>query len=217
MKYFVDDARQIYSYDDGTSDEYVQSLNGDKNLRPITEDEVKRIQDPDGKLELKNLLNHLLSQVNTGFDAAIQGYEFTPYSYSPSLENYSPPPDSVRYYEPNHDNNSVDDIISVYDYYSDTEKQTFELQYKEAVAYQKSNYTDTTLCPTLVMISNIRGVTLKNLVLKVIEKYSNTNNSKIKNIGLKGKYMDMIIASKNNISRLRELDKTITEWLKWYK
>lgn len=216
MKYFVDDARQIYTYDDATSDEYVQSLNGDKNLRPITEDEVRRIQDPDGKLELKNLINHLLSQVNAGFDAAIQGYEFTPYSYNSNLDNYSPPPDP-RFYDPNYDNNSVDDIISVYDYYSDTEKQTFELQYKEAIAYQRSNYNDTTLCPTLVMLSNIRGVSLKNLVLKVIEKYSNWNNTKIKNIGLKGKYTDMIIAAKSNIVRLRELDKSIIEWLKWYK
>ena len=51
-----------------------------------------------------------------------------------------------------------------------TEMLSFETQERESKAYKDSGYTDTSLCPFMQSIANARGVDLKALCDKVLEK-----------------------------------------------
>ena len=51
-----------------------------------------------------------------------------------------------------------------------TEMLSFETQERESKAYKGSGYTDTSLCPFMQSIANARGVDLKTLCDKALEK-----------------------------------------------
>lgn len=51
-----------------------------------------------------------------------------------------------------------------------TEMLSFEIQERESKAYKDSGYTDTSLCPFMQSIANARGVDLKALCDKALEK-----------------------------------------------
>ena len=51
-----------------------------------------------------------------------------------------------------------------------TEMLSFETQERESKAYKDSGYTDTSLCPFMQSIANVRGVDLKTLCDKALHK-----------------------------------------------
>ena len=51
-----------------------------------------------------------------------------------------------------------------------TEMLSFETQERESKAYKDSGYTDTSLCPFMQSIANVRGVDLKTLCGKALHK-----------------------------------------------
>ena len=51
-----------------------------------------------------------------------------------------------------------------------TEMLSFETQERESLAYKNSGYQDTSLCPFMQSIANARGVDLKALCDKALEK-----------------------------------------------
>ena len=62
-------------------------------------------------------------------------------------------------------------ILSVQrEYIPQTEMLSFETQERESKAYKDSGYTDTSLCPFMQSIANARGVDLKALCDKALEK-----------------------------------------------
>ena len=62
-------------------------------------------------------------------------------------------------------------IISVQrEHIPQTEMLSFEIQERESKAYKDSGYTDTSLCPFMQSIANARGVDLKTLCDKALEK-----------------------------------------------
>ncbi|MGM8974736.1 hypothetical protein ACTFDJ_03265 [Campylobacter jejuni] len=56
------------------------------------------------------------------------------------------------------------------EYIPQTEMLSFETQERESLAYKNSNYQDTSLCPFMQVISTARGVDLRTLCDKAIEK-----------------------------------------------
>ncbi|ECL0298810.1 hypothetical protein FKJ40_07045 [Campylobacter jejuni] len=52
----------------------------------------------------------------------------------------------------------------------DTEMLSFETQERESLAYKNSNYQDTSLCPFMIAISTARGMDLRTLCDKALEK-----------------------------------------------
>lgn len=56
------------------------------------------------------------------------------------------------------------------EYIPQTEMLSFETQERESKAYKDSGYTDTSLCPFMQSIANARGVDLKTLCDKALEK-----------------------------------------------
>lgn len=62
-------------------------------------------------------------------------------------------------------------ILSVQkEYIPQTEMLSFETQERESKAYKDSGYTDTSLCPFMQSIATTRGVDLKTLCDKALEK-----------------------------------------------
>lgn len=62
-------------------------------------------------------------------------------------------------------------ILSVQkEYIPQTEMLSFETQERESKAYKDSGYTDASLCPFMQSIANARGVDLKTLCDKALEK-----------------------------------------------
>ncbi|HDZ5042734.1 TPA: hypothetical protein RTG66_001571 [Campylobacter jejuni] len=63
------------------------------------------------------------------------------------------------------------DIISVQtQYIPSSEMLSFETQERESIAYKNSNYKDTRTCPFMQAISTARGIDLRTLCDKAIEK-----------------------------------------------
>ncbi|ENT7195287.1 hypothetical protein ACE65T_001781 [Campylobacter jejuni] len=56
------------------------------------------------------------------------------------------------------------------EYIPNTEMLSFETQERESLAYKNSNYQDTSLCPFMVAISTARGMDLRTLCDKSLEK-----------------------------------------------
>ncbi|HEB9319423.1 TPA: hypothetical protein RZK22_000253 [Campylobacter coli] len=56
------------------------------------------------------------------------------------------------------------------DYIPQTEMLSFETQERESIVYKNSNYQDTSLCPFMQAISTARGMDLRTLCDKAIEK-----------------------------------------------
>ncbi|HED6594874.1 TPA: hypothetical protein R5Z00_000029 [Campylobacter coli] len=56
------------------------------------------------------------------------------------------------------------------EYIPQTEMLSFETQERESIAYKNSNYQDTSLCPFMQTISTARGIDLRTLCDKAIEK-----------------------------------------------
>ncbi|MFB1638269.1 hypothetical protein ABZN43_05500 [Campylobacter jejuni] len=56
------------------------------------------------------------------------------------------------------------------DYIPVTEMLSFETQERESIAYKNSNYQDTSLCPFMQTIATARGIDLRTLCDKAIEK-----------------------------------------------
>ncbi|ECR3172106.1 hypothetical protein QRY34_05740 [Campylobacter jejuni] len=56
------------------------------------------------------------------------------------------------------------------EYIPQTEMLSFETQERESLAYKNSNYQDTSLCPFMQVISTARGMDLRTLCDKAIEK-----------------------------------------------
>ncbi|HEB7524672.1 TPA: hypothetical protein RZH03_001689 [Campylobacter coli] len=56
------------------------------------------------------------------------------------------------------------------DYIPQSEMLSFETQEKESLAYKNSNYKDTSLCPFMQAISTARGMDLRTLCDKALEK-----------------------------------------------
>ncbi|ECQ5881525.1 hypothetical protein FZL65_00745 [Campylobacter coli] len=56
------------------------------------------------------------------------------------------------------------------EYIPQTEMLSFETQERESLAYKNSNYQDTSLCPFMQAISTARGMDLRTLCDKAIEK-----------------------------------------------
>ncbi|HEE9575321.1 TPA: hypothetical protein R8E35_001755 [Campylobacter coli] len=56
------------------------------------------------------------------------------------------------------------------DYIPQSEMLSFETQERESLAYKNSNYQDTSLCPFMQAIATARGIDLKTLCDKAIEK-----------------------------------------------
>lgn len=56
------------------------------------------------------------------------------------------------------------------DYIPQSEMLSFETQEKESLAYKNSNYKDTSLCPFMQAIATARGIDLRTLCDKAIEK-----------------------------------------------
>ncbi|EGF1228656.1 hypothetical protein IB030_000117 [Campylobacter jejuni] len=56
------------------------------------------------------------------------------------------------------------------DYIPATEMLSFETQERESIAYKNSNYQDTSLCPFMQTIATARGIDLRTLCDKAIEK-----------------------------------------------
>ncbi|HEF3296712.1 TPA: hypothetical protein R9A41_001480 [Campylobacter jejuni] len=62
-------------------------------------------------------------------------------------------------------------IIAVQtEYIPQTEMLSFEIQERESLAYKNSNYQDTSLCPFMQAIATARGMDLRTLCDKAIEK-----------------------------------------------
>lgn len=62
-------------------------------------------------------------------------------------------------------------ILSIQkEYIPQTEMLSFETQERESKAYKDSGYTDTSLCPFMQSIANARGVDLKTLCDKALDK-----------------------------------------------
>ena len=62
-------------------------------------------------------------------------------------------------------------ILSVQtEHIPNTEMLSFEIQERESLAYKNSNYQDTSLCPFMVAISTARGMDLRTLCDKALEK-----------------------------------------------
>lgn len=58
------------------------------------------------------------------------------------------------------------------DYIPQSEMLSFETQEKESLAYKNSNYKDTSLCPFMQAIATARGIDLRTLCDKALEKAS---------------------------------------------
>ncbi|EIA82444.1 hypothetical protein cco65_05518 [Campylobacter coli 1957] len=56
------------------------------------------------------------------------------------------------------------------DYIPQSEMLSFETQEKESLAYKNSNYKDTSLCPFMQAIATARGIDLRTLCDKALEK-----------------------------------------------
>ncbi|MDP8547777.1 hypothetical protein RAP71_01830 [Campylobacter coli] len=56
------------------------------------------------------------------------------------------------------------------DYIPQSEMLSFETQERESLAYKNSNYKDTSLCPFMQAIATARGMDLRTLCDKVLEK-----------------------------------------------
>lgn len=56
------------------------------------------------------------------------------------------------------------------EYIPQTEMLSFETQERESIAYKNSNYQDTSLCPFMQAIATARGMDLRTLCDKAIEK-----------------------------------------------
>lgn len=56
------------------------------------------------------------------------------------------------------------------DYIPQSEMLSFETQERESLAYKNSNYKDTSLCPFMQAIATARGIDLRTLCDKAIEK-----------------------------------------------
>ncbi|RTJ56084.1 hypothetical protein [Campylobacter jejuni] len=56
------------------------------------------------------------------------------------------------------------------DYIPASEMLSFEAQERESIAYKNSNYQDTSLCPFMQTIATARGIDLRTLCDKAIEK-----------------------------------------------
>ncbi|HEF9848594.1 TPA: hypothetical protein SB227_001040 [Campylobacter coli] len=56
------------------------------------------------------------------------------------------------------------------DFIPQSEMLSFETQEKESLAYKNSNYQDTSLCPFMQAISTARGIDLRTLCDKALEK-----------------------------------------------
>lgn len=56
------------------------------------------------------------------------------------------------------------------EYIPQTEMLSFETQERESIAYKNSNYQDTSLCPFMQTIATARGIDLRTLCDKAIEK-----------------------------------------------
>ncbi|EJV5811604.1 hypothetical protein N7H64_001210 [Campylobacter jejuni] len=56
------------------------------------------------------------------------------------------------------------------DYIPQSEMLSFETQERESLAYKNSNYQDTSLCPFMQAIATARGIDLRTLCDKAIEK-----------------------------------------------
>lgn len=56
------------------------------------------------------------------------------------------------------------------DYIPQSEMLSFETQERESLAYKNSNYKDTSLCPFMQAIATARGIDLKTLCDKALEK-----------------------------------------------
>ncbi|EDO6849034.1 hypothetical protein FWB51_08095, partial [Campylobacter coli] len=56
------------------------------------------------------------------------------------------------------------------DYIPQSEMLSFETQERESLAYKNSNYQDTSLCPFMQAISTARGMDLRTLCDKALEK-----------------------------------------------
>ncbi|ECZ0180165.1 hypothetical protein F7850_08735 [Campylobacter jejuni] len=56
------------------------------------------------------------------------------------------------------------------EYIPNTEMLSFETQERESLAYKNSNYQDTSLCPFMIAISTARGMDLRTLCDKALEK-----------------------------------------------
>ncbi|ENU2677226.1 hypothetical protein ACE4NS_000797 [Campylobacter coli] len=56
------------------------------------------------------------------------------------------------------------------DFIPQSEMLSFETQEKESLAYKNSNYQDTSLCPFMQAIATARGIDLKTLCDKALEK-----------------------------------------------
>ncbi|HEB9325545.1 TPA: hypothetical protein RZK34_000989 [Campylobacter jejuni] len=62
-------------------------------------------------------------------------------------------------------------ILSVQtEYIPSSEMLSFETQERESIAYKNSNYQDTSLCPFMQTIATARGIDLRTLCDKAIEK-----------------------------------------------
>lgn len=77
-----------------------------------------------------------------------------------------------------------------------SEMLTFEAQEREAKAYKESGYDNPALCPTMQIIAQARGVELKDLCDKALQKAQLFREASARLIGKRQKLQDLIGLSK---------------------
>lgn len=222
MQYFKDKDNQIYAYDDNVTMETINELN--PGLTRIEESQIADIQDPTGEQRTFSIYSDLMSQVRQGFESVVDGRPFEPYiPYQLQQERGVV---DTSHYQNEHfghmgPSNYSYDSTNPYSYdpysgdnkYPKAEQDTFELQYKEAKAFEATNWTDRSVCPNITVLATTRGIDLVEFAKKIISKHEGLDNNKIKYLGLKQKYTDIVEAAKGNREELNKLGLSVKDWL----
>jgi hypothetical protein len=207
-KYYIHPtSKEIFSYTDDTSIEDIRRFNPtlfthEGTLEEIKEEDIDSYLDPDGTSRLNSILVTLIGEINYGFETAVscgkcmKDHELKYHTYERRNSHYESqydPTDTTQYpYQ---------------------EEQTFQQQYKEAIAYKNSGYTNKSLCPNIVTMASNRGKDLNYIVDKIIEKKETKDRRLFKALGLKQKYIDIIDSARSDLQTLQHLYDTRATWI----
>lgn len=216
MKYYLHPtSKEVYAYDSNVTVEQIKELqpdlfDQDGHLTEIEEDDLETYTDPDGTQKLNSLIINLKEEVMLGYNKVI-GCRCQNCDCGETLKyrgnEEQTPSERARYRNYQHGGNVY---FGGYDY---NEEQTFDVQYKEALAYKKSNYLDKSVCPNLVTLASNRGRDLRDTVDKIIEKRTKKDSRMYKALGLKQKYFDIIDNAGNDVDKLQYLYDTRATWI----